>query len=118
MWEMAYYGHDAGREGYNNRIRWSPICTGFYKKVFSLMTAMQRGEKILSEGMMITVVNGPARLLFGSRRKEENDFVLGLELKPIQYDNLMIPTAEKKKSEVLMNCSKQSGISMQKPMQN
>jgi len=52
---------------------------GFYRKVFSLTTAMRRGAKISSEGMAITVANGPVKLIFGSCRKEENDFVLGLK---------------------------------------
>jgi len=45
--------------------------------------------------MTLTVENGPVKLVFGSRRKEENDFVLGLEMKPIQYANTMTPTVEK-----------------------
>jgi len=71
------------------------------------MTAMRRGAKILSQGMTLTVENGPVKLIFGSCRKEENDFVLGLKLKPIQYNDTMMPTDERK-TEVLKNCSKQS----------
>jgi len=65
-----------------DEVRYVP---GFYGKLFSITRAMKRGARISSEGMMMTVEQGPVKLIFGNRRKEENDFVLGLEMKPIQY---------------------------------
>ncbi len=58
--------------------------------------------------MAITVANGPVKLIFRSCRKEENDFVLGLEMKPMKYADMTMPTAEDKKNQVLMNHSKGS----------
>jgi len=58
-------------------VRYVP---GFHAKLFSIPCAMKRGART-----MMTIENGPVKLEFGSRRKEANDFVLGLELKPIQY---------------------------------
>jgi len=54
----------------------------------------------VSLNMTITVENGPVKLIFRSRRKAENDFVLGLELKPIKYDDTTIPMADERKTEV------------------
>ncbi len=81
---------------------------GFHAKFFSILCAMRRGAKILSEVMMLTVKNGLVRLVFGSHRKDGNDFVLGLELKPIQYNDTPMPMVEHEKSQVLMNCSKET----------
>jgi len=58
--------------------------------------------------MAITVENGLVKLIFGSCRKEENDFVLGLKLKLIQYNDTMMPMVDERKTEFLINCSKQS----------
>jgi len=71
---------------------------------------MIRGVKISSEGMAITVANGPVKLVFASHRKEETNFVLRLELKLIQYNDttMTMPMADEKKTKVLMNHSKQS----------
>jgi len=43
------------------------------------------------------------KLIFRSRRKAENDFVLGLELKLIKYNDTTIPMADERKTEALMN---------------
>ncbi len=85
-----------------DEVRYVP---GFYAKLFSMTRAM---AKIWSEGATMTVELGTVKLEFGRCRNAENDFMLGLELKPIQYDDTTMATAKHKKSQVLMNRSKET----------
>jgi len=48
-------------------VRYVP---GFHAKLFSIPCMMRRGAKISSEGMILTVENGPVKLVFGSQRKQ------------------------------------------------
>jgi len=88
-----------------DEVRYVP---GFYGKLYSVMRAMKRGARISSEGMTMTIEQGLVRLEFGRCRNAENDFVLGLELKLIQYDDRTMAMAEHEKSQVLMNFSKET----------
>ncbi len=88
-----------------DEVRYVP---GFYTKLFSMMRAMKRGMRILSEGTTMTVELGMEKLEFGRCRNAENDFMLGLKLKPIKCNHMLMPTVEHEKSQVLMNCSKET----------
>ncbi len=55
---------------------------GFYVKLFSITSAMKKGAKITSEGMQLTVENGPMKLVFRQCLETTSSFVLGLEIKP------------------------------------
>jgi len=54
---------------------------GFYIKLFSITSAM-KGAKIISEGMQLTVKNGPTKLTFRQCLETASSFVLGLKIKP------------------------------------
>ncbi len=62
----------------------SSVCyvPGFYVKLFSLMSAMKNGAKLISEGMKLMVENGPVKLKFKKCLEMKSSFVLGLEIKP------------------------------------
>jgi len=60
-------------------VRYIP---GFYMKLFSITSAMKNGAKIISEGMKLTVKNGPVKVEFDKCLETKSSFVLGLKIKP------------------------------------
>jgi len=78
-----YCGEIMTPEG-KKEIVLSGVCyiPGFYVKLFSLMSAMKNGAKLISKGMKLTVENGPVMLKFKKCLETKSSFVLGLEIKP------------------------------------